>query len=68
MATTTPLIKSVWSSLKLARVYRENYATGAQALARIHAYLCFYTASALTARSAISLPSISKTNPTNPSH
>lgn len=35
-------MESAWSSLKLERVYRENYATRAQARASIHDYLCFY--------------------------
>ena len=35
-------MESAWSSLKLERVYREHYATHAQARASIHDYLCFY--------------------------
>jgi hypothetical protein len=36
-------LPDVISSLKLKRVYRENYATRAQARASIHDYLCFYS-------------------------
>jgi putative transposase len=35
-------MESFWSTLKLERVYRETYATHAQARARVHEYLCYY--------------------------
>ena len=35
-------MESFWRTLKQERVYREKYATKAQARARVHDYMCYY--------------------------